>query len=133
MLFTLVHCQVVDLYNQLRNTAVGIPDNLCAGDILATLEEVSVVLAEKGISPEFQSALSTVQVVAGDLPQAAEFRVELESAMAAFEQALMYNVTITGSANPVGKGIQYHESSSSSLPSFSIYGIIASMFFLLIV
>jgi hypothetical protein len=132
LLYSTVYSQ--DLYNQLRHSAVSVSDSYCSVDLLATLEEVSVVLAEKGISQDFVDSLSTLQIVSGDLPAAATFRSQLKSTILAYEEAIKFNVTDAGTTQ--GKGIQLHDTdtrftSSASWTMHSVFLPLILLYYIL--
>jgi hypothetical protein len=82
-----------DPWNELRQSAVSVQDSLCSSQLLETLEESGQILVTKGISEDFLESLKSVSTVAGDLPQAEQFRADLASTLAAYSQAVYYQDT----------------------------------------
>lgn len=105
-----MNCEVPDPLLIPKASALAISDPLCSSQIIETLEEVSVVLSQNGISRPFVDALKTVQLAAGDIDEADGFRSELISTLAAFDQAVQYqeigNVSFDGVSYRGGSGIR---------------------------
>ena len=108
-------------------SVLSIPNVECMGQLIDTFEETTSLLATYGISRRFLAGLSNIQFVAGDIPEAENFRKQLKSTYDAYEQLVTYqesNITVnaTDSSNLDTVGVQKRPASNSAV-GISFYSV----------
>lgn len=128
LLITCVYAQ--SSITTLEQSARQIQDIPCSSQILMTLNEAQEVYKDKGLSPEFISALEDVKTVSGDLQVAENFRSLLLSSINDFtiqENTISVDTSVlkTGPGLPEGFG---KSSDASSLKQSLIHSLILLLY-----
>ncbi|KAL2916514.1 hypothetical protein HK105_203947 [Polyrhizophydium stewartii] len=100
-------------WNALKTQADSITYTACATQLDDTWSEANAVLMQFGLSNQFIDSLTTLALVAGDIPEAAAFRTSVANLTSTFKSDLA--AANVGTANAPGAAASGNEATAQSL------------------
>jgi hypothetical protein len=73
-------------WNTLKSMSARVADRDCSGEIISIIEKSSSIYGQAGLSENFLKSLEDIKTVSGDIPEAVEFRNELNNVTSVFTE-----------------------------------------------